>query len=491
MPAVCDVRDETMKTPGRAIGLLGVVLVLSSAFAVPPGTAAAQSDAPEFERSIVRADQGAVAEIPVTVPDASDAFQVVVGSEEVNFLVIVTVEDADGDGSVVLSLDTEIAGSGSPREYLSASDGDEIHDATQETPELDSGRPLGAGNYDLAIGPREDPVTLGTLVVAPTTAGTETERTREQPTWEPRERETVTDDGDTVLVYEGEEIVVESATDRIVRGDTTLDPGTRLTVRVRGAGEHPFLETAETEVTEFGTFSAAFDFDDVPRGASFEITVRRDGAVLASATGRVIDCEGRCPTPTEQKSTAFETLDGDELAVAPLVEVTRSRIARIPVSFGDADAVTVVVGGPEVNYEISGTARDRDGDGRAVVLFRTEAAGFEPPTLAVQEGDGRAALEGVTESSLKSLLAAGDYPVELYRGTEAVGEPDAVGTVVVQEAPPAVGTPTPEPTRPPESTTTGPGSETQDDSTDAITAVALGGVLSVLGIGLLLGRFRS
>jgi PGF-CTERM protein len=61
----------------------------------------------------------------------------VVGSEDVNFRVATTVVDADGDGEATVTLNTTLAGRTYPKTYLTASDGDELVNATQTTPWLD------------------------------------------------------------------------------------------------------------------------------------------------------------------------------------------------------------------------------------------------------------------------------------------------------------------------------------------------------------------
>jgi hypothetical protein len=99
------------------------------------------------------------------------------------------------------------------------------------------------------------------------------------------------------------------ATDRqVVRGETTLPTGTDLVVRLRSAGENPFLKTAGTTVESDGTFRATFNASNLEAGANFEAAVLRDGETLATAPGEVV-----APEPHAEASFAYE---GERLTLA-------------------------------------------------------------------------------------------------------------------------------------------------------------------------------
>ena len=500
LPSTRRTRETTVarltdgSTTGRVTRVLLTIAILFVGVAGPvvqPATAAA--DQPAFESTIVDTYQGEVAEIEVRVPESHDeAVQVTIGSERANFLVRSSVVDADGDGSVVLSLDTDAAGAGDPSSYLEISDGDELQEATQETPKIRP--PLDEGDYDLTIGPVADPVDIGTLVVE-SRGGTDGES---------GDGETTTGDGSTTrglagtfLVYQGEELTLESGPDQTIQGETTLESGTALTVQLRSAGgDHPFLKSTEVSVTEYGTFTATFDLSDVPAGTAFTVHARGDGQTLGRWDGRIAECDGKCPTSTEGDRMGADALSGDKLAVKPTVEVVRGNVAQIPVALGDAQRATILIGGPTVNYEVAGTVTDRDGDGRVVVQFRTDAAGFEPRSLSYRDAGSNRMVEGYSESELQMLLDAGDYPIRLYRGTTTDGDPAAVATLVVHDAP-TMGTATDAPITTPTITS---GSNTTDsagrtgflgEDGAAIFAIGLGGILAVVGIGVVFGLIRS
>lgn len=490
-------------TAGRAGSLLAVVGVLLASVGVPlagvtvsAGPALA-ADAPEFEPTIVDVRQGQTATVGITVPEsANGSYRLEVGSKDEGFLARATVRDADADGSITVGVDTRTAGDGDPGAYLNVSEGDALRNATQVTSANEPDRPLAAGMYDLNLTDDGELVAVGTLTVSGSYEGeTETETgTETTPTSESDGRETATVDATgTNFVYEGDAIRLLNTTGQVVRGETTLDAGTHVIVRLRSV-KYNFLLTKRVAVSESGTFDATFDMRDAAPGALFEAQVIRNGT-LASADGRVIGCSEDCnrTTTTGETGDATTTLPADELDVQSVVEVTRTKTASIPVTFGDAEALTVVVGGEAVNYVVTGTVRDDDGDGRAVVRFYTENAGFDAPTLSSDDE-----LERKTESSLSSTLDAGNYPVEVYRGTNASGNPAVTGRVVVYEA----GAPVPAETSDEPSTATETTVGTDDDrsapsdadSEDRLLGgfgmLALGGVLAVAGIGVLLGLFR-
>jgi hypothetical protein len=480
-----------MTRSGALRPVLLAALVAVSAVAPLAGMAVGGSENPEFVDIINPGRQNETIGVPVSVPEGVDAVRVTVGTDNENFTAHAYLADADGNGTVVLRVDTATAGNGDASSYFSVSNGDALRNATQETPAIDP--PLPPADYAMSLGPPGDPVDVATLIVEGprddqpnnVTDGTATTR----PTT------TVSVEG-TTLVYQGDVLELEAAPGQTVHGETRLDAGTEVTVRLRSTGEEPFLETAEATVTEYGTFEATFDLSDVSPGTGFEASVRGDGRRLAVVPGRV-ECEGDCQTTTERDRAATGDLPADEIAVASHVEVTQTHTAEIPVSLGDADAVTVVVGGDSVNYEARGVVRDRDGDSRVVVEFHTDRAGFEASTLSAYDAGDPMVVENQSESSLPRLLAAGDYPVRVYRGTSADGDPDAEGTLVVYEAPSAVGSTTTTTTaaRP---TVTDGGNDTRgndgvlaDSSVAGVGAIALGGVLAVAGVGVVLGLFRS
>lgn len=475
-----------------AVRSLALALLLVVSAAAPlAGAAAGASGHAEFEDSVVRGGQEETVEIPIAV--SGDAVRVTVGSEDVNFVAHATVADADGDSTVTLRLDMATAGNGDASSYLSVPGGDALRSASQETPEIEP--PLDAGSYDLSLGPPEDPMDIATLIVeAPSDRGPNyINRTTSADA-----RTTTPGKNGTTLVYEGDELELAAEPGQTVRGETALAPGTELDVRLRSLGENFFVEADHVTVSQYGTFEATFDLTGVEPGTTFEVDVRGDGRRLLTRPGRVTGCDGGCPTPEETDRAATEGLPADEIAIASHVEVTQTHEVLIPFTLGDADAVTLVVGGESVNYRAVATVRDQDDDDRAVVTFDTGYAGNDAPTLLPGDSDTRVDRDSTAESELPDVLAPAAYPIRVYAGTNATGEPAANGTLVVYEAPSAVGSTTT--TTVTATTTVNDSTTITDTSNDALLAgstvwgvgaVLTGGILAVVGVGLVLGFGRG
>jgi surface glycoprotein (TIGR04207 family)/PGF-CTERM protein len=136
------------------------------------------------------------------------------------------------------------------------------------------------------------------------------------------DRQTVTDEYDLV---EGEHILddpynVSASAEQTIEGETTVAPGTELSLRVRSSGDTQpsFLKTATVYVTENQTFSGTFDFSEQEVGDTYEITVRNgpadsetvDGTVLESVETETEMTETDAPdTATDAPDTATDAPD--------------------------------------------------------------------------------------------------------------------------------------------------------------------------------------
>lgn len=297
----------------------------------------------------------------------------------------------------------------------------------------------------------------------------------------------------TAIVTDGEELVLQTAANQTIRGETDLSPGTTLRVNVEG---ETFLRSTKTTVTGERTFNVSLDLSTVGE-QDVTATVYRDETVLAEADGRVVcetDCESTTAASGDETGTA---VDGP--AVQAITEVTQNRTASVKVLFGGADAVTVSIGGPEVNYVVNGTVRDRDGDDHATVLFHTDRAGTDEPTLAVADDNETRVVEASAETSLDAPLAPASYDVRLYEGPNATGEAAAEGRIVVfEEAADSAEetTSSPNDAETTLGTVAGGANGSNVDASDdpllgGVGMIAAGGLLAVLGIGVVLGLFRS
>ena len=128
---------------------------------------------------------------------------------------------------------------------------------------------------------------LATLLVA----GTGVAAATDAPSAAQAENATINHDGEAVTL-----VTEPNAT---VTGETSLEAGTELTVRLRSSNtENPFLLSNETAVGQDGRFAASFNLTSAPDGAEATLTVRGDGERLAELPVRLV----AEPTPTATAS---------------------------------------------------------------------------------------------------------------------------------------------------------------------------------------------
>lgn len=126
---------------------------------------------------------------------------------------------------------------------------------------------------------------LATAAVAGTTTAQPSENTTESP---------------GSFTYDGDTLLVANASGATISGETSLDTGTEVTVRIRSSSgsSAQFLKTDTATVAENGTFSATFDFHGVPGNTSIVASATSaDAGVIAETEGRVVD---EMPTDTTE-----------------------------------------------------------------------------------------------------------------------------------------------------------------------------------------------
>ncbi|WP_436925265.1 BGTF surface domain-containing protein [Halosimplex amylolyticum] len=418
--------------------LLAALVVATLVTAPLAGVVTADGAAatPSFEESIYTVHQGETAEITINTTGADDTARLTVGdAAETNFEVRATVTDADGDGTVTVRFDTGAVHESGLESSLTVA-GDDAIDNRTEVAGVEE--PLDPASYDLSLGDPDDPPSIASLAILADDGADEGDETPSDGTATPKP----THEGTTLDTTDGE-VRVAPATEQTISGETTLDPGTTVSIRVTSASSSsPFLMTVETTVDDDGTFAGTFDFSGMSSGTPFDVTVRGDDRTLARGTGQVTDCETDCPTGTATSGgadgeTATPTpLDTDEIQVRDIARVDQGDVARFPVTFGDADALTVTIGDEEaVNYETTAVIRDTNDDGRAVVVFRTNATDdADRPALAVAEAGETRPANVTSETTLDSPLDPAPYSVDVFSGTDADGNPATIGTIVVQDA---------------------------------------------------------
>ncbi|WP_123535143.1 BGTF surface domain-containing protein [Halosimplex salinum] len=462
------------------------------------GTAAT----PSFEESIYSVHQGETAEIAINTTDADDTARLTVGdAAETNFEVRATVTDADGDGTVTVRFDTGAVHESGPGSYLTVAGDDAIDNRTEVAGVVS---PLDPASYDLSLGDADDPHSIASLALLAGDGTDEGDGTPSDGTATPKP----THDGTTLDTTDGE-VRVAPASEQTISGETTLDPGTTVSIRVTSASSSsPFLMTVEATVDDDGTFAGTFDFSGMSSGTPFDVTVRDGDRTLARGSGLVTDCETDCPAATatsgggDGETATPAPLDADEIQVRDINRVDRGDVARIPVTFGDADALTITVGDEEaVNYQTTAVVRDTDGDGRAVVLFRTNAtADADRPALAVEENGESRPVNVTSETTLDSPVDPAPYSIDVYSGPSTDGNPADIGTLVVEAADGSADGSDDAGSDESDATDAASGDSpavtvAADDSSGAfltgVGALALGGLIAFGGIAVFLGFVRG
>lgn len=103
------------------------------------------------------------------------------------------------------------------------------------------------------------------------------------------EATTQADDGGTTIDTDNGTLTLDAAPNQTLTGESDLEPGTDLTVRLRSSGSSmPFLRSADATVADDGTWTATVDLSSVSDQPRFTAVVIHDGDRLANVTGRVV-----------------------------------------------------------------------------------------------------------------------------------------------------------------------------------------------------------
>jgi len=259
-----------------------------------------------------------------------------------------------------------------------------------------------------------------------------------------------------------------------------------------GDGRVVFLFDTTATATERRAIAAAGDDDvtvrrarttpDTLDPASYDLNVT-DGA---SVTAREVDVGTlvvrECPScPSgDDPATGQQWPDDGSLVARPLVRARPGGAARIPLNVRTA---TVAVGTDEQGYRLEATVRDENGDGRVALLVYPRNAGTAAPTVAVGDADS---VTVSRETDRSSPLPAGPYDIAVWNGTATTGEADDVGTLQLLESNGTNATGTRE------SPSVGPTNAVGGQRfASGLGAIAVGGVLAVVGIAVVLGFTRS
>jgi hypothetical protein len=187
---------------------------------------------------------------------------------------------------------------------------------------------------------------------------------------------------------------------------------------------------------------------------------------------------GTLVLPAEESSADEEPTPTGEFGFEESILTTRrGQVLGLSVTLGDADGATLRFGGPSENYTAVVTASDADGDGRVRLLFDTTAVVGEDAWRA--GADDTVTVRRTNASAVGDAgLPSGDYSLDLYRGTDTVGSPADIGTLVVQPAPA-------------DGTTAGEIEEENSLPMPALAALGGGGLLAVLALVVIVGGVRD
>jgi hypothetical protein len=96
------------------------------------------------------------------------------------------------------------------------------------------------------------------------------------------------DEDGTSVAYEGERLTRSAVPNATISGETDLEAGTELQIRVVSSGSSPFIRTVESTVSDGGAFEAAVDLVGVANGTGFDVSVRHGDETVDRVSGIVI-----------------------------------------------------------------------------------------------------------------------------------------------------------------------------------------------------------
>jgi PGF-CTERM protein len=376
-----------------------------------------------FEERSTEADRGDVAEFTVELEDTDEA-DVRIGGEEVGYEADLTVVDGTNDGTVTVSVNTLLAGSGDGAAYSAADDGDEV--IVEDEGDLDA--PLDPAAYELETGADLDDATqdLSVLAIEPFDLGDATAHV-------------VPADGQ----FADAEAIEGAATERdeIAAGDRAvlavyapglsgafaadeLD-GVEHTVTVEAPGENSDdVELGPTDVIagDDGTHYVVVDTDHeaIEAGDRVEIGVEVDESLPvadesdgASATVEVVE---PAVTVSDEEIEVVDEETGDratlagESSFAPGTELTLHLRSVNGTPFADVSTAEIASDGSwEVETDLSDVALDTE------IEIRSELGGVpvgEASTVSLSEGAvGEERDETTTESPPESDDDGGETDV--------------------------------------------------------------------------------
>jgi len=201
---------------------------------------------------------------------------------------------------------------------------------------------------------------------------------------------------------------LEAGQQQVLRGQTTLEQGTELTVRFQLTNTTvPYLSQETVYVGRNGAFAAVFDLSTVEANTGFVVTVQHNGTSLMEYDGRVAPCENGCTDPEPDIAGVPDTV----------VTVERGRVATIPVSTVDRDSVQFSLGAPSGPPLVNATLTDANDDGEVRLRFDTAADDGDRLSAAAAEDSITVTRK---RAALASTVGTGGYHFRIAGGASAV-----------------------------------------------------------------------
>lgn len=165
---------------------------------------------------------------------------------------------------------------------------------------------------------------------------------------------------------------------------------------------------------------------------SVSLCIALVGVATLAAGGVAADAGPGDPSVHQvSPTTADAAANGSVDLGRAIVTVDRGEVVTIPLRLESTEEATVRVGGPDVGFNVSATVTDGNGDGAVPLEFHTGSVGTMRTRLVpADDADDYAELSAGPDGT----VPAADYPIDVYVGHGVAGEPDAIGTLVVNEA---------------------------------------------------------
>jgi surface glycoprotein (TIGR04207 family)/PGF-CTERM protein len=210
-------------------------------------------------------------------------------------------------------------------------------------------------------------------------------------------------------------ITVQAVEDAEITGETTVAPGTELTVRVSSSeegGATPIFETAETRVNADGTFAGMYDFSGAEDGQQFTATIASQGfednaetpGVFGEPTGASFDVSDLSLSSTSVEAgedvdvSATVTNSGDvegNQTVSVLVDGSEVDSQDVTLGANESTTVESTISTSDLSGDVTVEVASADDSASTTLTVETEAT----PTATPSEGTETAAPETATETA--------------------------------------------------------------------------------------------